>query len=184
MSKIDIQALIRETSDGMVARAWAIMLAAIGDFYTTKAEMIIDIWNKANEFAKTVSEFKDIDRELDEVQRTTGVKLPYNSISLSNIKTQGELNKARRKLEQNAISAGLTIIAHPIIKCGAFDDEMIRILFGRVSYYQEEIASGAITFDDIQGSLEDEFGLMLFTEDGRLKLAAVEYDSVEAPDKL
>lgn len=169
----DIQKLALECTNSMVLEGWALVLGAFADFSEATTESLIGLWNSVNAYSSTVHKYADIEEELKKIEQIAGIKVPFERIPAGNIKTQGDLDRFVRKTRKYALYAAFAIIASPIIHQKILCEEDIALLFRKAYSMGEEVSlgkNGRVSMDEILETLEEEFRIRLYVENGQAKL--------------
>jgi len=168
-NSIDIQQIVNDASDKMVLQAWALILGALADFSDTTTDSLLHLWNTINSFQITICTHDEIAAEIKKIEDLTGLKIPFKQVTSIDIKTQGDLERCKRKAEQNALYSSLGLIACPIMAQKLLPEDVFIRVFRKVFSLDEEISlgkNGRVSLDDILEILKDEYSLILFESDG------------------
>lgn len=105
--------------------------------------------------------------------------MPYAVIQAPDIKTQGDLNQFRRKLEKKCLYSAFALMAKPMVVSGKYDADFLKRLFQKAVSLEEDVANKTIKIWEITDTLEEEFGLLLNSEDGNTHLRRKEQSASE-----
>ena len=169
----DIQQLLTETTQQNVYRAWVLALGAFADYYDTTTESLLHLWEIVNDYTTAIEAYEDISTDLKVVDRVLCRTLPNKNISTEGIKTQGDLGKLKRRLQENALYAGFCLIAHPLIDKEVFPEERIKDIFDRVYGHEEAISQKRYTLADLVHNLENEYRLLVVFKDNNVRLKKI-----------
>ena len=174
----NIQEIVNKATASNVLRGWGLVLGALANFEDTTTDKLLDLWREVNRYSTTIHNYNDVAKELKIIEEIAKIKIPFEQIKASHIRTQGDLDKFIRKTNQNALYAAMAIIADPIIKQKMFSDEDTALVFRKAYELEEEIGEGRISFEDIVSMLEDEYGLILcVNEHGQAVLTCKDRDT-------
>lgn len=171
---VDTQQIILDATLAMTMRGWALVFGAMANRWDSTSEDMVHLWDAVNAYSSTVKSYKDVSEELKKVEAISGLSMPYKSISSANIKTQGDLDKYKRKIYDNALYSAFVLIAEPIFKENLMPEEDIARLFQKAYSLDEDLRRNdpdRITIEDLQGVLWDEYGLCLYEDNGHTCLA-------------
>lgn len=115
-------------------------------------------------------------RDVDDI---IGMHMPYAVIQAPDIKTQGDLNQFRRKLEKKCLYSAFALMAKPMVVSGKYDEDFLKRLFHKAVSLEEDVANKTIKIWEITDALEEEFGLLLNSEDGNTHLRRKEQSASE-----
>ena len=166
----NLQDLLTEATTYNVYLAWLLVLGAMADYYDTTTEQLLQIWHTVNKYSLTIKSYEGVSPNLKEVDRVLGRSLPHKNVSTEGIKTQGDLDKLKRRLHRNAMYAGFSIIAYPLISEKLLDEDRIKAVFDRAYARDEDVYDNLYSLSDIEAVLADEYGLLLTFEDNNTHL--------------
>lgn len=167
---LDVTQITNEATSSMVLRGWALVLGALANFSETTPESLTYIWRTANAYSSKISDYHDISEELKYIEKAIGFSMPYERISMANIKTQGDLDKVTRKIHKNALYSAFILIAHPIVQEKLFNEDDVRKIFQKAYSLDDDILRRRIKLSDIQEMLADEYGIVLYDDNGHVCL--------------
>lgn len=179
---ISVNEEITKTTIDMTYRGWLIMLGALADFYETTREDVLALWAEVNSYAGTVRSYWSAERYLKKLETLTGLSMPFGMVSAENITNQAELNRFRRKVEQNALYSAIALIAEPMVEKKMFSEEKLCEVIRRALSLNEEITDKSISEDDILGVLRDELGVDLAKGKTNAKLRTLTSDDGQLAD--
>jgi len=166
----DANEIVRQATQGAVLRAWALVLGSLSNFSEATTEVMLNLWRDVDTYSKTVSRYEDVSEKMAYIEKSTGIHIPFASLSTKNITTIGAANKFRRQAEKNALYAALAIIAEPIVRGELLEEFDIAQLFRRALWTDEELDDKNIALSDILDMLEEEFSVLLYENDGSVRL--------------
>ena len=170
---IDVRQLTGEIAEEIVMLAWLEVLGALADFQDMSQERIWKLWKDINRTAGKAHLSTDVEQWIHEVEEVAGIHLPYSKLNSATISTQGELNRYKRKTEQNALTSAYAIIAHPILEEELLSKEETGRLFRKAHGLNQELEEKRICKTDIIGILKEELSLTLEIEESGIKLVRI-----------
>lgn len=172
----NIEQLKQEATRSIVMQEWAVVLAALTSFHDTTKEVLFNFLELAERTPTKICSNEDADKFLRAARDIAGVAPNMKKLN-ANIRSQGDLDRLKRNLKINAVCTAFCIILEPVLSSGVWTEEECRIIIQKVVSMNEEIEDGALTVQDIQDMLIDEYDLYLEEENGRYWLAdAVAHD--------
>jgi len=163
-----------EATREMVLLSWSIVLCVLADRWDTTSEKLLDFWNTMNNSCSKLRDLDDIESRLTSLTGLTGCQFPFHRISALDIRTQGDADRLRRKLRDNALSSMFALISDTILIHGLMDKEGLCHLFVKAQSMLEDLARGDISQQDLLGVLVDEFSLRLYEENNNVVLRPIE----------
>lgn len=171
--------ILTQVTVEMTHRAWAAFLGSVIDFSNMTTEKILNIWHDANNYSEQLANIPDMEATLRDVDDIIGMHMPYAVIQTPDIKTQGDLNQFRRKLEKKCLYSAFALMAKPMVVSGKYDEDFLKRLFHKAVSLEEDVANKTIKIWEITDALEEEFGLLLNSEDGNTHLRRKEQSASE-----
>lgn len=171
--------ILTQVTVEMTHRAWAAFLGSVIDFSNMTTEKILNIWHDANNYSEQLANIPDMEATLRDVDDIIGMHMPYAVIKAPDIKTQGDLNQFRRKLEKKCLYSAFALMAKPMVVSGKYDADFLKRLFQKAVSLEEDVANKTIKIWEITDTLEEEFGLLLNSEDGNTHLRRKEQSASE-----
>ena len=166
----DINEITEDATNTMVLRGWALVLGALANFGETTTENLFHLWKEVNAYSTSIKGYSDVADSLKYIEKIAGISIPFERVYAGNIKTQGDLDKFKRRTYQNALYSAFAIIAEPIIAQKLVCEEDIPLIFQKAYDLDDDIIRGRITLEDIQDMLRDEYSIDLYDEGGRVQL--------------
>ena len=167
--EIDVNQIVRASSDKMMLRAWVLILGAFADFYTSTTDAMLQIWERANSNAVKINTYALAAAKLKKLEQKTGLQFPFGQLSSDGIKTRGDLDRFVRRVERNALHSAFAVIVDPIIEDEMLQQDELAVLLEKACELDREIEDGMITLEDILGVLEEEFSIVLEHSQGEVK---------------
>lgn len=163
---IDTDAIVAETTSNMVLHCWACVIGAIMDFSDTTTNSILRLWNDANKYSLSVSQSANAtwNAELKTVEKMVGLK-PVSVPNPHSIRSVGDFNRFKRRVNQKALYSGLALMMKPLIDAG-YSDEYLRCVVDKAYGIDESILKNQLSIAEINEALADEYRLMLVQENG------------------
>lgn len=168
--EIDVKQIVRDSSDKMMLRAWALILGAFADFYTSTTDAMLQIWERANSSAIKTNTYALAAAKLKKLEQMTGLQFPFGQLSSDGIRTKGELDRFIRRVERNALHSAFAVIVDPIIEDEILQQDELAVLLKKACELDKEIEDGMITLEDLLGVLEDEYSIILELSQGEVKI--------------
>ena len=169
-SKPNIHEISEAATDKATLIAWAEILSALADFPEMCAEKLQQLWMDTNKAAGRVHRQEDVIFWVSEIEEIAGIELSYTVVSLADVHTKGELNRAVRKIERKALVFAYSIIGRQFVEKELLSLEDIGRVFQKADSLDKEITDGRITLNDLLEMLRDEFELVLATSNTGVKL--------------
>ena len=168
--KLDVSKISEAATDKATLIAWAEILGALADFPEMCAEKLQQLWMDTNKAAGRVHRQEDVIFWVSEIEEIAGIELSYTVVSLADVHTKGELNRAVRKIERKALVFAYSIIGRQFVEKELLSLEDIGRVFQKADSLDKEITDGRITLNDLLEMLRDEFELVLATSNTGVKL--------------
>jgi len=159
--KLDIKALTDEASSGMMYYVWAELLGALADDPSITADDMLRFWEYVNLESKKIKGVFTVDKWAKKVRELTGMALPFANLSISGIRTEGDLKRFKAKAKQNAICATYAVVASAVLKEDLAETEQVATMFRKALALEEEIREGRISTADLVEMVREEYGLLL-----------------------
>lgn len=171
VSDDDIQEILHSATDGMVLRAWAVVLAAMAGFYETTADSMLNFWEYVSAYRTELSDLDDVERELKRIKETLAIDLSIKRVQSSTIRTRGDLARFTERTRNNGFVTAISIIAEATLEGKYFAEDFCRDIFHKAIELNEDIEEGRISLQDIQNMLIDEYSVRLEGEGNAARLA-------------
>ena len=175
-NEADTKRAVDEVTQDMILRAWALVLCALAGRWDTTAESLLSFWDTVNHSCTKLESVDDIEKRLDSLADTIGVRFPFHRIKTDQIRSKAAVEKAYRKLRQNSLHAMFALIADTVIQKSLMDHETICRLFEKVRDMSLDVERGELSDQDLLGVLEDEFALRLLCRGESVVLEAISAD--------
>ena len=148
-SEINRDELVTEAVKGNYFRAWLIVLPSLMELEGITPERVIEIWQIVTAYATGPAFTKvQVSGETRRAAELMGFSMPYK-VWLDDIRTQGELDAAKRKLRDNAVYSAMSIICLGLDSENVFDEDTIRKIFLNASITRGELQAGLTTYENL-----------------------------------
>lgn len=165
-NKIDVAMIKHNASTQMVSYAWLCLLGALIDFPDTTKESIIQLWKDVSalseERAATYGRMSNW--AIKEIGQTVGLR-HVTVPNFDNVRTQRDLNRFIRKVDERAMQATLAIIVQPLMDRG-YSIEFLRRLIEKTYGISDSVKNKELALFEINDALAEEYSLVLYTKDG------------------
>ena len=159
----DYNAYIEELIKEENIHACLLVMSALSEIPDMTAQKMVDTWFRSNNFDPDAPNGKDIKSRAEDV---FDFHLPYpnNAVPLE-IKTEGDVKKAKYRLRRNCVYSGLCVFCMAAYNAGILDEQAVRSTYLNAQITEEMIIRGRMTYEDIQNDLRQNFGILV-TKDG------------------
>lgn len=170
ISEEEAKRLIENEVDRMILYAWALVLGAMADRPDTTAESLMDFCETVSDGSGRLQSRRDVSPCLSALEELTGLKFPFHTLIVTGIRTKRDVERLRRKADENSIHSMFALIADAALVRGLITKEYAGSLFRKVHVLDEELSEGRISLQDLLGVLEEEFGLLLVAKGAGISL--------------
>lgn len=168
----NIRQISKNAVSTMVTYAWLCLLGALIDFRTTTQESILQLWQDVRQFSEDrKASFKThmSNWEMEQIEKTVGLH-PVTIPDASKIKTERDLVRYTKKVNEKAMYVTLCIILYPLLKA-QYSVEFLQELIDKTYNIHDSIQKKELELWEINDALADEYDLALYSQDGIAHLA-------------
>lgn len=165
VSSDEARRMIEAEGDRMILCAWAVVLNAMADRWDMTPERLMDFCESVNRGSAGKRTSEGVEASLGRLEALTGQPFPFYSLCVTGLRTQGDVERLRRRADVSAMYSMFALIADAVLSCRFLTEEDIRGLFQKARSLTDELFDGCISLQDLLGVLKDEFGRRL-ADDG------------------
>lgn len=173
LKHIDIEDMAMKATEHMTCRAWLLALGAYADFSEASQKRMLDLCDQVNYYIGNDKSKIDNRPKILSLMQEAGITKPYKELPTDGIKTKGDLDRYIRKVERNALYTSFSYVVEPFVAFKYLPEESLVMLFRKAFDLNEEVITGRITLEDIQGMLEDEYDIQIEFDKGTATIRTI-----------
>ena len=168
--------IIYDTTRDMTVRVWAALISTIIDLSNTTSGSILELVHAIMSYAENLnkeSRKNSINRTIEELQAVSGLDFHLIDAKVPTVRTLHDMKKFQALVKRNAVNIAFATIFEPVFRLRLIEAEKLPKVIRKTYTISQEIEDGELSLSDIAWALENEYSILMETDNHRLCLSKI-----------